>query len=107
MRILDSKEKSTQILLESAPKFQDFISESSNKFLQNLIDAFKDQCNIQIDHSLVRGLDYYSGIVFEAVSEDLGAQDAFLGGVDMTIYLSNLGVSKCMQLVLQLALRES
>ena len=80
MRILDSKEQSTQKLLEGAPKFQDFISESSNKFLQNLIDAFKDQCNIQIDHSLVRGLDYYSGIVFEAVSEDLGAQDAFLGG---------------------------
>ena len=80
MRILDSKEQSTQILLEGAPKFQDFISESSNKFLQDLIDAFKDQCNIQIDHSLVRGLDYYSGIVFEAVSEDLGAQDAFLGG---------------------------
>ena len=80
MRILDSKEQSTQILLEGGPKFQDFISESSNKFLQNLIDAFKDQCNIQIDHSLVRGLDYYSGIVFEAVSEDLGAQDAFLGG---------------------------
>ncbi len=80
IRILDSKEQSTKILLKGAPRFQDFISESSNKFLQNLTDAFKDQCNIQIDHTLVRGLDYYSGIVFEAVSEDLGAQDAFLGG---------------------------
>ena len=29
---------------------------------------------------MVRGLDYYTGVVFEAVSEQLGAQDAFLGG---------------------------
>jgi histidyl-tRNA synthetase len=29
---------------------------------------------------LVRGLDYYTGIVFETVSQNLGAQDAFLGG---------------------------
>jgi histidyl-tRNA synthetase len=28
----------------------------------------------------VRGLDYYTGIVFETVSQNLGAQDAFLGG---------------------------
>ena len=44
------------------------------------MSAFKDQCNIQIDQSLVRGLDYYTGIVFETVSNELGAQDAFLGG---------------------------
>jgi histidyl-tRNA synthetase len=29
---------------------------------------------------LVRGLDYYTGFVFEAISSDLGAQDAYLGG---------------------------
>lgn len=32
------------------------------------------------DASMVRGLDYYTGFVFEAVSENLGAQDAVLGG---------------------------
>jgi histidyl-tRNA synthetase len=29
---------------------------------------------------LVRGLDYYTGVVFESVSKELGAQDAILGG---------------------------
>ena len=33
-----------------------------------------------IDYNLVRGLDYYTGLVFEASSADLGAQDAFIGG---------------------------
>ena len=28
----------------------------------------------------MRGLDYYTGLVFEVVSDELGAQDAFLGG---------------------------
>ena len=80
LRVLDSKEKSTIELLKNAPKFEDFISMDSKLFLEGLVSAFKDQCNIQIDQSLVRGLDYYTGIVFEAVSNELGAQDAFLGG---------------------------
>ena len=80
LRVLDSKEKSTQALLKEGPKFQDFISDASKSFLQNLVDAFSDHCDIQIDQTLVRGLDYYTGIVFEAVSKELGAQDAFLGG---------------------------
>ena len=48
--------------------------------MQNLVDAYSNHCDIQIDQSLVRGLDYYTGIVFETVSKELGAQDAFLGG---------------------------
>ncbi len=80
LRILDSKESSTIKLLKNAPKYQDFISEESQVFLEGLVSAFKDQCDIQIDQSLVRGLDYYTGIVFETVSKKLGSQDAFLGG---------------------------
>jgi len=80
LRVLDSKEKSTQTLLKEGPKFQDFISEDSQTFLQNLVDAYSNHCDIQIDQSLVRGLDYYTGIVFETVSEKLGAQNAILGG---------------------------
>ncbi len=80
LRILDSKEESTIELLKNAPKFEDFISKESKSFLEGLVSAFKNQCDIQIDQSLVRGLDYYTGIVFETVSGELGAQDAFLGG---------------------------
>ena len=80
LRILDSKEESTQNLLATAPRFQDFLSESPKTFLKNIVQHFTDQCDIAVDSSLVRGLDYYTGLVFEVVSEDLGAQDAFLGG---------------------------
>ena len=80
LRVLDSKEESTQALLKKGPKFQDYISEDSRNFLQNLVNTYSNHCNIQVDQSLVRGLDYYTGIVFESVSEKLGAQDAILGG---------------------------
>jgi histidyl-tRNA synthetase len=80
LRILDSKEKSTQAILSSAPKFQDFLSDKSNAFLMSLVQYFTDHCEIIVDSSLVRGLDYYTGFVFEVVSEDLGAQDAICGG---------------------------
>ena len=48
--------------------------------LEDIKKEFSQFCNIEIDFSLVRGLDYYSGFVFEATSSDLGAQDSFLGG---------------------------
>ena len=48
--------------------------------LKSIQELFSDKCEIQIDFNLVRGLDYYTGFVFEAISEDLGAQDAYLGG---------------------------
>ena len=80
LRILDSKENSTQVLLNDAPNFEDFISDKSKALLQHISQHFSDQCNINIDSSLVRGLDYYTGLVFEVVSDELGAQDAFLGG---------------------------
>ena len=80
LRILDSKENSTQVLLKDAPNFKDFISDKSKALLQHISQHFSDQCNINIDSSLVRGLDYYTGLVFEVVSDELGAQDAFLGG---------------------------
>jgi histidyl-tRNA synthetase len=40
---------------------------------------------------LVRGLDYYSGFVFEALSSNLGAQDSFLGGGRYDDLCSKLG----------------
>ena len=61
-------------------------------FLLNLIrDTFSNDCNIEIDHTLVRGLDYYTGFVFEAISPELGAQDAYLGGGRYDQLCSQLG----------------
>jgi len=79
LRILDSKNSNTQKILKNAPKISDFISDEASNLLNTIKNTYP-QNHIEIDHSLVRGLDYYTGFVFEAVSEHLGAQDSYLGG---------------------------
>jgi len=80
LRILDSKSPQTIELLKDGPKISEFLQESSLKIMYSIVDTFSDECEIKIDHNLVRGLDYYTGFVFEAISSNLGAQDAYLGG---------------------------
>ena len=80
LRILDSKNPETQEILKDGPKIDAYLSDEAINILNLVKNTFSDDCNIEIDHNLVRGLDYYTGFVFEAVSEDLGAQNAYLGG---------------------------
>jgi histidyl-tRNA synthetase len=80
LRILDSKNPNTIEILKKAPSISDYLQDSSKELLKSIQELFSDKCEIQIDFNLVRGLDYYTGFVFEAISEDLGAQDAYLGG---------------------------
>ena len=80
LRILDSQNQNTQKILKDAPTIKDFLSDESIKMLHMLKDTFLKDCKIEIDYGLVRGLDYYTGLVFEAISDELGAQDAYLGG---------------------------
>ena len=80
LRVLDTKNLDTKKILKMAPSIKDFIDQKSLILLEKIKNQFSDICKIDIDYSLVRGLDYYSGFVFEAISLDLGAQDSFLGG---------------------------
>ncbi|MDA8885042.1 histidine--tRNA ligase [Gammaproteobacteria bacterium] len=91
LRILDTKDHNIQEILKSGPSLKDFIPNSANELLENIQSTFGDLCNIEIDNNLVRGLDYYTGLVFEATSSDLGAQDAFLGGGRYDILSEMLG----------------
>ena len=80
LRVLESQNQNTQKILKDAPIIKDFLSDESIKMLKMLKNTFSKDCKIEIDYSLVRGLDYYTGLVFEAISDELGAQDAYLGG---------------------------
>jgi len=91
LRVLDTKNLDTQKILKEAPSIKDFIDDASLLLLKKIKNQFSDICKIDIDHSLVRGLDYYSGFVFEAISFDLGAQDSFLGGGRYDQLSSQLG----------------
>jgi len=81
LRILDSKNPDMQALLENAPRIIDFLDEPSRAHFEQL-QAMLDASGIafRVNPRLVRGLDYYTGTVFEWITEDLGAQGAVCGG---------------------------
>jgi histidyl-tRNA synthetase len=81
LRILDSKDPRTQEIARNAPKLIDNLSDSSKKHFDSVLQLLTD-LNIpyQINHCLVRGLDYYTHTAFEIKSDDLGAQATVCGG---------------------------
>ena len=91
LKILDSKSERTQEILKNGPILKDYLPNNNIELLKNIKKTFSSFCNIEIDHTLVRGLDYYSGFVFEALSANLGAQDSFLGGGRYDILSKKLG----------------
>ena len=91
LRILDSKDPKTQEILKGAPSISNYLPKSSLELLSNIQKMFSEECNIKIDPNLVRGLDYYTGLVFESISSDLGAQDAYIGGGRYDNLCSQLG----------------
>jgi len=60
----------------------DLISDEAAAYLKELIDilAVMDVNDVEIDLGVVRGLDYYTGIVFEAEAPSLGAEKQICGG---------------------------
>ena len=81
LRILDSKEASTQALLADAPKLADFLGEESQQHFAQ-VQAYLDELGItyEINPHLVRGLDYYNKTVFEWVTDKLGSQATVCAG---------------------------
>ena len=66
LRILDCKDKDDQEIIKDAPKMGDFLNENSKKYFQEILTLLDNQgVEYEIDDSLVRGLDYYSHVVFE------------------------------------------
>lgn len=81
LRILDSKNEATQALLVGAPTLGDYLDEESRLHFEG-VKARLDAAGIryQINHKLVRGLDYYNRTVFEWVTDKLGAQGTVCAG---------------------------
>ncbi len=81
LRIFDCKVEDCQKQYRTAPKITDHLNEDSQaqwKELQDLLSMIS--VSYVVDHTLVRGLDYYNNTVFEFSSDKLGAQNAFCGG---------------------------
>ncbi|WP_317419058.1 MULTISPECIES: histidine--tRNA ligase [unclassified Morganella (in: enterobacteria)] len=81
LRVLDSKDKVVQELLNDAPALFDYLDEESKIHFDGLC-AILDAAGIQyrINQRLVRGLDYYNRTVFEWVTTALGSQGTVCAG---------------------------
>ncbi|MFA5248139.1 MAG: histidine--tRNA ligase [Patescibacteria group bacterium] len=73
LRILDCKEPACCQLKEDAPPIVDFLCEDCKKRFTRVLE-YLDEMNIPYDLNLalVRGLDYYSGVVFEIFAKEEG-----------------------------------
>ncbi len=81
IRLLDSKEEDTQILLKAAPKLAQFMDDESKEYHATVLDYLQTLGIPYIENeSLVRGLDYYNQTVFELWDKSTGAQNAVGGG---------------------------
>ena len=81
LRLLDSKEEDTRILLKNAPTLSQFIDKESIEYHDTMKD-YLQELGIPFEENpgLVRGLDYYNQTVFEYWDASLGAQNAVGGG---------------------------
>ena len=81
LRVLDCKVPACQEIARMAPHLVDHLDEDSAAHfasLQSLLTAL--DIPYLVNHSLVRGLDYYNRTVFEWVTDALGAQGTVLAG---------------------------
>lgn len=92
LRILDSKDPQDQELVANAPCILDYLSPKDKEHFE----SFKQLLTLlnipyTVNPLLVRGLDYYNGVVFEITAGQLGAQNSIAGGGRYDGLLKSLG----------------
>ncbi|HEX2025564.1 MAG TPA: His/Gly/Thr/Pro-type tRNA ligase C-terminal domain-containing protein, partial [Actinomycetota bacterium] len=82
LRVLDCKRPECRAVTEEAPKTIDFLCEPCRKHFDAVRTGLTEEdISFQIDHRLVRGLDYYTRTAFEFTSPRLGpTQSTICGG---------------------------
>lgn len=81
LRILDCKNSTCQSIIEEGPEITDHLCDDCQAHFDSVRGYLEELgLDYELDPKLVRGLDYYTKTVFEIFSNDLGAQDALIGG---------------------------
>ena len=102
LRILDSKELEDIEIISNIPDISNFYTEEYRQHVSSILDGLSStninksvisentldvnnsrlsSIPFEIDHTLVRGLDYYDGLVFEVCNKNKNvSQNAILGG---------------------------
>jgi histidyl-tRNA synthetase len=109
LRVLDCKNRSCRKTIEEGPVILEFLCENCTSYFEDVKSCLRS-FGVEYEESpfLVRGLDYYTGTVFEFKVKELGAQDTvcaggrydnlvkFLGGPEVPAIGFALGIERTM-----------
>ena len=92
LRILDCKEPGCKAITASAPKTLDYLCDDCRAHFEKLQSILSSAgVEFRVNPSVVRGLDYYTGTVFEFISSAIGAQGTVCGGGRYNNLVSEVG----------------
>lgn len=92
LRVLDCKEPGCAKVVAGAPQIVDFLCPDCHAHFTGVLE-YLDEFDVpyELNHLLVRGLDYYTRTVFEFYGDREGAQSALGGGGRYDGLISELG----------------
>lgn len=92
MRIIDCKEEKCRAIVKNAPRTIDYLCDDCKAHFEG-VKACLEAAGVPyvIDPDIVRGLDYYTGTVFEVISQRIGAQGAVCAGGRYNGLIEELG----------------
>ncbi len=92
LRVLDCKKEACRIVVKDAPAISDHLCESCGEDYRTLAGLLSEMgVNFKVKKDLVRGLDYYTGTIFEVNHPALGAQDAIAAGGRYDSLINDMG----------------
>lgn len=92
LRVLDSKSPQTQEIVKHAPIISEDWDTDTREHFEQVCEILQGLgVPFTINHQLVRGLDYYDKMVFEWLSDDLGAQNTICAGGRYDGLIAQLG----------------
>lgn len=83
LRVLDSKDKKDQQFVTDAPSILDYLSPYAKEYFEQVTKTLDHLGTpYEIDHRMVRGLDYYMHTIFEIMSDSpgMGSQSTICAG---------------------------
>ena len=92
LRILDCKVEGDQIIASKSPRISAYLSDSDKEEYNNIKNALdKIGIEYEVDDELVRGLDYYTGLVWELYDTENKTLGAIGGGGKYSSLMKQIG----------------
>ncbi|MEC8461403.1 MAG: histidine--tRNA ligase [Pseudomonadota bacterium] len=92
LRLLDSKKSWIVEYNKQAPRLIEYLNSDECSAFDAIKSALESESiAFELDDSLVRGIDYYTGLIYEWQTDQLGAQSAVCGGGRYDSLCSQLG----------------